>query len=426
MNVADSYHVSSSLEQLGYEATRRADDADIIVLNTCVVRQSAEDKAYGRLNSLRPLKKKRPDLVINVMGCLIGVRGNEGFKKRFPFVDVLSAPSNPEPLLRYLLEREGKQLEQNQTEERFIRMDEELILPVNEQGILISSYISIVLGCSHACSYCVIPYRRGVEKSRSPEVILSEARSLARQGVKEITLLGQIVDRYGKDNPEYPTLANLLRSIHEIDGIERLRFLTSHPNYFTDDLLDAVAELPKVMPHIEVPAQAGDDEVLANMRRGYTGQQYRDLVQHIRDKIPGVSVATDIIVGFPGETEQQFENTYQLLADLKMDVAHLARYSPRPQTLSARSMEDNVPDEEKWRRFRVLEDLQEGIAAEIHSTYLGERVPILFEAKQKGRWRGRTPTNKLVFVESDQDLLGKLLLVEITWTGPWSMQGKLV
>jgi len=425
MNVADSYHVSSSLEQLGYEATRKADDADIIVLNTCVVRQSAEDKAYGRLNSLRPLKKKRPDLVINVMGCLIGVRGNEGFKKRFPFVDVLSAPSNPEPLLRYLLEREGKQLEQNQTEERFIRMDEELILPVNEQGSLISSYISIVLGCSHACSYCVIPYRRGVEKSRSPEVILSEARSLARQGVKEITLLGQIVDRYGKDNPEYPTLANLLRSIHEIDGIERLRFLTSHPNYFTDDLLDAVAELPKVMPHIEVPAQAGDDEVLANMRRGYTGQQYRDLVQHIRDKIPGVSVATDIIVGFPGETEQQFENTYQLLADLKMDVAHLARYSPRPQTLSARSMEDNVPDEEKWRRFRVLEDLQEGIAAEIHSTYLGERVPILFEAKQKGRWRGRTPTNKLVFVESDQDLLGKLLLVEITWTGPWSMQGKL-
>jgi len=425
MNVADSYHVSSSLEQLGYEATRRADDADIIVLNTCVVRQSAEDKAYGRLNSLRPLKKKRPDLVINVMGCLIGVRGNEGFKKRFPFVDVLSAPSNPEPLLRYLLEREGKQLEQNQTEERFIRMDEELILPVNEQGSHISSYISIVLGCSHACSYCVIPYRRGVEKSRSPEVILSEARSLARQGVKEITLLGQIVDRYGKDNPEYPNLANLLRSIHEIEGIERLRFLTSHPNYFTDDLLDAVAELPKVMPHIEVPAQAGDDEVLANMRRGYTGQQYRDLVQHIRDKIPGVSIATDIIVGFPGETEQQFENTYQMLADLKMDVAHLARYSPRPQTLSARSMEDNVPDEEKWRRFRVLEDLQEGIAAEIHSTYLGERVPILFEAKQKGRWRGRTPTNKLVFVESDQDLLGKLLLVEITWTGPWSMQGKL-
>ena len=215
MNVADSYQVSSSLEQLGYESTKKAEDADVIVLNTCVVRQSAEDKAYGRLNSLRPLKKKRPDLVINVMGCLIGVRGNEGFKKNFPFVDVMSAPSNPEPLISYLLEREGKKVEQSQTEERYIRMDEELILPVNEQGSLISSYISIVLGCSHACSYCVIPYRRGVEKSRPPEVILAEAKSLARQGVKEITLLGQIVDRYGKDNPEYPTLANLLRSIHE-------------------------------------------------------------------------------------------------------------------------------------------------------------------------------------------------------------------
>ena len=210
-----------------------------------------------------------------------------------------------------------------------------------------------------------------------------------------------------------------------IDDIERIRFLTSHPNYFTDDLLDAIAELPKVMPHIEVPAQAGDDVVLKNMRRGYTAKQYRDLVQHIRDKIPGVSIATDIIVGFPGESEQQFENTYQLLSDLKMDVAHLARYSPRPQTLSARSMTDDVPDEEKWRRFRALEDLQKGIAAEIHSTYLGERVDILFEAKQKGRWRGRTPTNKLVFVESDQDLLGKTMEVEITWTGPWSMQGKL-
>ena len=426
MNVADSYHVASSLEQLGYEATKRAEDADVIVLNTCVVRQSAEDKAYGRLNSLKPLKKKRPGMVINVMGCLIGVRGNEGFKERFPYVDVLSPPSNPEPLLRYLLEREGKKVEQSQTEQRFARMDEELILPLNEQGSLVSSFIPIVLGCSHACSYCVIPYRRGVEKSRSPEVILAEAQSLARQGVKEITLLGQIVDRYGKDNPDYPTLANLLRRIHEIEGIERLRFLTSHPNYFSDDLLDAIAELPKVMPHIEVPAQAGDDEVLANMRRGYTGKQYRDLVRHIRDKVSGVSIATDIIVGFPGETQEQFEHTYELLEDLKMDVAHLARYSPRPQTLSSRSMVDDVPDEEKWRRFRALEDLQEGIAAEIHSKYLGEQTEILFEAKQKGRWRGRTPTNKLVFVESDQNLLGKILPIEIVWTGPWSMQGKLV
>ncbi len=193
----------------------------------------------------------------------------------------------------------------------------------------------------------------------------------------------------------------------------------------TDELLDTVAELPKVMPHIEVPNQAGDDEVLANMRRGYTAEQYRHLIGRIRARIPGVSIATDIIVGFPGETDEQFQHTYDLLADLKLDVAHLARYSPREGTVSARRMADDVPAEEKKRRFRVLEDLQESIATEIHARYLGQNVPVLFEELVKGRWKGRTHTNKLVFVESADDLRGSLLPVTITWTGPWSMQGRL-
>jgi tRNA-2-methylthio-N6-dimethylallyladenosine synthase len=179
------------------------------------------------------------------------------------------------------------------------------------------------------------------------------------------------------------------------------------------------------MPHIEVPVQAGDDAVLVNMRRGYTNAQYRDLVQHIRQRIAGVSIATDIIVGFPGETDAQFQQTYDLLADLKLDVAHLARYSPRPGTVSARRMTDDVSDEEKWRRFRLLEDLQASIAAEIHAQYLGRQAPVLFEEKVRGRWRGRTETNKLVFVESDQDLRGRIIPVEITWTGPWSMQARI-
>ncbi len=193
----------------------------------------------------------------------------------------------------------------------------------------------------------------------------------------------------------------------------------------TDDLLDAVAELPKVCPHIEVPIQAGDDDILKAMRRGYTNQAYRELVGRIRDRIPGVSIATDIIVGFPGETEEQFQETYKVLDDLRMDVAHLARYSPREGTTSARNMEDNVTAEEKMRRFRLLEDLQEEISTEINARYLGETVLVLFEEKSRGRWRGRTPTNKLVFVESDQDLLGEEPLVRITWTGPWSMIGEL-
>jgi tRNA-2-methylthio-N6-dimethylallyladenosine synthase len=282
-----------------------------------------------------------------------------------------------------------------------------------------------VYGCSHACSFCIIPFRRGVERSRPVGDIAAEIRSLAAQGVREVTLLGQIVDRYGKDIPDGPNLAALLRIVHEVEGIERIRFLTSHPNYFRDDLMEAVAELPKVMPHIEVPIQAGDDEVLANMKRGYTQKDYRDLVEKIRRKIPGCSIATDIIVGFPGETDEQFMQTYQVLADLKLDVAHLARYSSREGTVATRRMEDNITDEEKMRRFRVLEELQEEVVAEINSKYLGETVEVLFEEKVRNRWKGRTPTNKLVFVESDQDLKGKLLPVTVTWTGPWSMQASL-
>jgi tRNA-2-methylthio-N6-dimethylallyladenosine synthase len=281
------------------------------------------------------------------------------------------------------------------------------------------------LGCSHACTFCIIPYRRGIERSRPAQEILAEARALVSQGVKEITLLGQIVDRFGKDIPDGPDLAALLRNLSTIEGLERIRFLTSHPNWMNDALLDVVAELPKVMPHIEVPVQAGDDEVLANMHRGYSAEDYRKLVQRIRERIARVSIATDIIVGFPGESESQFQRTYDLLADLKLDVAHLARYSSRPGTVAERRMKDDVPEAEKWRRFRLLEQLQETIASEINARYQGETVEILFEDKVRDRWRGRTSTNKLVFVESDENLRGQVRKAIITWTGPWSMQASL-
>jgi tRNA-2-methylthio-N6-dimethylallyladenosine synthase len=426
MNVADSQRVGSALEHLGYAFTDSAEQADVIILNTCVVRQSAEDKAYGRLHSLRPLKEQNPGLVINLMGCLVGVRGNDVLRQRFPYVDVFSPPSDPGPLVAHLTQGQVRSEEAVATSERFALMDGDLVLPAHQRGQLVSAHIPVVLGCSHACTFCIIPSKRGGERSRHVGEIVAEARALADQGVREITLLGQIVDRYGKDIPDGPNLAGLLRILHDIEGIERIRFLTSHPNYFTDDLLEAVAELPKVMPHFEVPIQAGDDEVLANMRRGYTQADYRRLVEKIRARIPGCSIATDIIVGFPGESEAQFMQTYQVLADLKLDVAHLARYSPRPGTVSERRMEDDVPAEEKMRRFRVLEELQEQVVAEINSRYLGSTVEVLFEEKVKGRWRGRTPTNKLVFVETSEDLRGRLLPVTITWTGPWSMQASLV
>jgi tRNA-2-methylthio-N6-dimethylallyladenosine synthase len=425
MNVADSQRVASALEHLGYEQTPKADQADIIVMNTCVVRQSAEDKAYGRLTSLRPLKKHNPDLVINLMGCLVGVRDTSRLRERFPYVDVFSPPSDPAPLINYLAQKEGRQLEEDLTATRFAWMDGDLVLPQQERNNLVSGFIPIVYGCSFACTYCIIPYRRGAERSRPPQEILAEARSLVVQGVKEITLLGQIVDRYGKDEPSFPGLSGLLNQLSEIDGLERLRFLTSHPNWMNAELLDTVANNPKVMPHIECPNQAGDDQVLANMHRGYTAEDYRRLVGEIRERVPNVSIATDIIVGFPGETGEQFQHTYDLLAELKLDVAHLARYSARPGTVSARRMPDDVPDEEKWRRFRLLEELQEGIAAGIHARYLGQTVEVLFEEKVKDRWKGRTPTNKLVFAPSAEELRGQLLPVKIEWTGPWSMIGNL-
>ncbi len=425
MNVADSQRVGSSLEHLGYTLTETIEEADVIVLNTCVVRQSAEDKAYGRVTSLAPLKKKNPNLVINLMGCMVGVRGAEKLREKLPFVDVFSPPSDPGPLISLLTQGEVRSLENAETARRFLTMDEELILPIHERGKLISAHVPIVYGCSHACAFCIIPYQRGIERSRPVGDIIGEVRSLAKQGVKEVTLLGQIVDRYGKDIPDGPNLAALLRLIHDVEGIERIRFLTSHPNYFGDDLIDAIAELPRVMPHIELPIQAGDDQVLSNMKRGYTQQNYRDLVAKIRARIPNCSIATDIIVGFPDETEAQFMETYRVLADLKLDVAHLARYSLREGTVATRRMDDNVPEEDKLRRLHILDDLQEQILGEINKKYLGETVEVLFEDKVKDRWRGRTPTNKLVFVESDEDLRGKLLSVAVTWTGAWSMQGAL-
>jgi tRNA-2-methylthio-N6-dimethylallyladenosine synthase len=425
MNVADSQRVGSALERLGYQFTGTAEEADIIVLNTCVVRQSAEDKAYGRLNSLKPLKTRNPSLVVNLMGCLVGIRDTEKLRARFPYVDVFSPPSDAGPLVSFLTQGEARAHEAARTSNLSAIMDGDMILPEHERGKLVSAHVPVVLGCSHACTFCIIPSRRGAERSRRVGEIVAEVRALVAQGVKEVTLLGQIVDRYGKDIPDGPSLAGLLKLLDQVEGLERIRFLTSHPKYFTEELMETIAALPKVMPHIEIPIQAGDDEILKKMRRGYTQADYRRIVAKIRQKIPGCSIATDIIVGFPGETEAQFMETYRVLEDLRLDSAHLARYSPRPGTVAERKMTDDVPEEAKMRRFRLLEDLQGKIVGEINAKLLDRKVDVLFEEKVKGRWRGRTPTNKLVFVEADDDIRGKVLPVTVTWTGPWSMQAAL-
>ena len=425
MNTADSQRLASTLEALGYEYIDKPENADVVVLNTCMVRQSAEDRALGRLGSLKPAKEKNPDMIIGLMGCMVGYKDPKPLKKKLRWVDVFAPPSNPKPIVDYVMSRLVNDEKRSAGTAEFEWNSGEIVLPKPQQGNAVSAYVPVVYGCSHACSYCIIPYKRGAERSRDPEEILSHARSLAAQGVKEITLLGQIIDRYGLDREDYPKLPELLRRLNDIEGVERIRFLTSHPNWMTDELLKTVAELPRVMNHIEVPAQSGSDAVLESMRRGYTDAQYRDLIARIRDTIPNVSSGTDIIVGFCGETEEQFEETVQQLSDLKLNVVHLARYSPRTGTLSERTMPDDVSDEEKWRRFRVIQKLQEGIQADYHEKLQDQIVNVLFEERKHRRWLGRTENMDLVFADSDEDLTGKLLPVKITWTSPWTMGGEI-
>jgi len=459
MNIADSNHVAAELEKIGYGPTDTLADADVVVLNTCVVRQTAEEKAMGKLGSLKPWKTERADRAIALMGCMVGVKPSQQLIDNYPWVDVFMPPSEASPLVNYLrqneIDAEMAAIEREQLARRYQVQDE--LQPVGTAQSIkhlalsgpapVAAHVPIVYGCSHACTFCIIPFRRGVERSRPVPEIVNEIRGLVAQGVREVTLLGQIVDRYGYDwrgelgnsrsvdawhgassrgaHQEYD-LADLLREVHEIEGLWRIRFLTSHPNYMTRHILETVRDLPKVMEHIEVPIQAGDDEVLLNMRRGYTSGEYRELYRQIREILPNAAVHTDIIVGFCGESNAQFQATHDLLADLKFDKVHLARYSPRPGTVSERRMADDVTETEKVRRHQAIEELQEQVSAEINARFLGETVEVLVEDQHKGKWRGRNRQNKLVFIDSPLPLHGRLVEAEVIWTGPWSMQARFV
>jgi len=426
MNTADSRRAAEELERLGYRWTKQADAADLVVLNTCVVRQSAEDKVLGRLSSLKPLKKKRPEAVIAVMGCLVD--DVPSLKQSFPYVDAFLKPSDVEGLLEFV-----------QTRQPTPRST----FHVSRFTFPVSCYVPIIEGCDHFCTYCIVRLRRGRERSRPVDEIVEETECLVQRGAREVTLLGQNVDAYGHDLPGQPDLADLLAAVHGIEDLWRIRFLTSHPADMKERIIDAVATLPKVCEHIEIPVQSGDDAVLKCMVRGYTVDQYRQLVAKIRQRIPGVSLATDVIVGFPGETEEQFANTCRLLDEIRFDVVHVAAYSPRPGTAASRLLDD-IPKEEKERRRKMIEQLQEDIAGEINQQLLGETVEVLVEEEHKGKWKGRTRTHKLVFFEDAPPLSppkpalseveglggmkggrGKLAQVKITWAGAWSMQGEL-
>ncbi len=419
MNFADSRRAAEELQKLGYREADRPQDADLILLNTCVVRQSAEDKVTGRLTSLQGLKRRKPEIRLALMGCYV----NEipALQHRYPWVDAFIKPSDVAAVVE-LATRHTSPLTPQPSES-----------PVSRSQPPVSVGVPINYGCDHLCTYCIVRLRRGPEVSRPVEEIVAEVQGLARRGVKEVTLLGQNVDSYGHDlaavdqgaasGQWHPDLADLLEAIHDVDGLARIRFLTSHPADMTDRLIETAARLPRVCEHMEVPVQSGDDGVLRRMGRGYTIAQYRDLVARIRTAMPGVGLATDVIVGFPGETQAQYEATYRLLEDLRFDMVHVAAYSPRPDTPAER-LADDVPPAEKERRRKEVDELQQRIVGEINAQLLGQMVEVLVEERHKGKWRGRTRTNKLVFFDVDgRDWTGHVVPVRIAWTGPWSMQG---
>ena len=290
----------------------------------------------------------------------------------------------------------------------------------------VSSFVPVIQGCNNYCAYCIVPYRRGDEVSRPLNEVVCEVRELVRRGAKEVVLLGQNVDAYGNDLPKKPDLADLLVEINGVRGLNRIRFLTNHPKDMTGRLITAIASLEKVCHQLNLPIQSGDDAILKAMRRGYDSGQFRLLITTLRNRVPDIALSTDVIVGFPGESQSQFENTYKLLEELRFDTVHVAVYSPRPGTLAAREYKDDVVAVEKKRRLDTIEHLQEDIAREKNVALKGQTIEVLVEDRHKGKWRGRSRNGKLVFFTSDQDLGGRLENIRIEKAGPWSLQGRLI
>jgi tRNA-2-methylthio-N6-dimethylallyladenosine synthase len=420
MNEADALRAAAVLESMGFHSLPEVREASLLLLNTCVVRQQAEDKIYSRLTYVSELKKKNPALLVVLMGCLVGKNPRQlaMLQERFPYVDLFLPPSDLDPLLDFAAERGWS------TPPDAPPLDDLLPppLPDSMTGQAVVAHLPVVLGCSHACTYCVIPYRRGKEISRPSEEILAEAQVLISRGVKELILLGQIVDRYGLDRPGEILLPELLRQVAALPGLSRVRFLTSHPKWITPDLIEAVASTPKLCPYFEIPVQAGSDAVLTDMRRGYSVAEYEALIERVRAAVPGAGISTDIIVGFPGETADQFDETMALMRRMNPDMIRIAKYSSRPLTYATRHLPDDVSDTEKERRRVALEAQLRAMLTEKNAPLAGQTVEILVERIEKnGRRYGRTPEYKPVFVDDSDAAPGDRIQARIKWAGPFSL-----
>ncbi|MQF64793.1 tRNA (N6-isopentenyl adenosine(37)-C2)-methylthiotransferase MiaB [SAR202 cluster bacterium AC-409-J13_OGT_754m] len=408
MNTADSERLASALEYSGLTSVDTHDKADVIVLNSCVVRQSAEDKVVGTLGMMKAIKRSNPDRVLALMGCMVGPKTDE-LKARFPYVDVFMKPQEYAPLLDLLsLDTEGCLAN---------------LTPIRPD---ISGYVPVIHGCDLMCTFCIIPFRRGRQVSRPMSDIVREVELLVQRGMREVTLLGQTVDAYGHDLVDETDLADLLYEVSKTDKLVRLGFLTSHPIFMTERIIQAVRDIDKVAERINLPVQSGDDNVLHNMRRRYDLVQYRNLVEKIKSIIPDVSLSTDIIVGFPGESNEEFENTLKLVEDVQFDKIHILKYSERPGTLAARKMVDDVSKEEKQYRFKVLEETQKQISYKKNMSLVGKTLDVLVNGQKGEKWEGRTKSDKLVVFDCNKDFLGEIVNLRIESASAWSLKGALV
>ena len=419
MNMSDSERLGAGMTGLGLGSCDTPEDADVVVLNTCVVRQSAEDTATGMLGKLKKVKDANPDRMIVVMGCMVGPNDAD-LRRRFPQVDLWARPQDFNPILESVAFKHG--IENGDLDGCLANL-----VPNDPK---VATFVPITHGCDKFCTFCIIPYRRGRETSRALAELVDEAKMLVQRGVKEITLLGQNVDSYGHDLDNRKDLADLLEAIEEVDGIERIRFLTSHPNDMSTRIIQSIADLPKVCETVNLPFQAGDDVVLANMRRGYTRGQYLEKIDEIRDILgDDVALTTDVIVGFPGEDEEQFENTLDIVERVGFEKVHSAAYSERPGTVASRKFPDTVSQSEKKRRHQRLDAVQCAIQTEKHAGLVGSFSDILLEGRKRGRMFGRNRNDKIVYIDdydhSDCNVrVGETITVEITESTAFSLAGQ--
>ena len=410
MNIADSQKLENVFDNMGLGKSDSVQDANVVVLNSCVVRKSAESKVESMLGTLKSVKTLFPEKIFVLMGCMVGPKTDD-LKKRFPYVDVFAQPQKIEPIVDFISNKMG--------------IDSEGCLESITVTPDVAAYVPIIHGCDKFCSFCIIPYRRGREVSRTIEDIVNEVELLTFRGVQEVTLLGQNVDSYGHDLQPGNRLEDLLSAVNDVEGIKRIRFLTSHPNDMSEQIIKAVSKLDKVCENFLLPFQAGDDDVLNSMRRGYTNLEYRNLVDKIRDYVPEATIATDIIVGFCGETEAQFQETLDLIQEIRFDKVHAAAYSPRKGTISDRMMEDSVSKEEKKERLDAIWEMQESVQVEINKKLIGQELEVLVEGKKRNKIFGRTRNDKLVFIDTDYDKTNEFVCVKIDDSTAWSLQGTI-